>query len=147
MNPWGYCLPIKNSNCVCAPVKIAPGLKMNTGTFTGQAAYLSFSDEENTVKLFVDALTRSRLEDARVYISKNYAKDFDLNELSDYFHTMCNYKNLIKAEFNEAPKNCKTNSILVLSCDNKRGDNIVHLHMIKEPDSFSKWKIYGIDKE
>ncbi len=98
-------------------------------------------DESTTVKKFVAALSANLHDEALHYISKNYAKDFDLDELSEYFGVNYSYKELIKVEFKNKPKNCKTNSILVFE-QNK--NSIIHLHMIKELDS---WKIYSIDKE
>lgn len=146
MSQCGYCLPIKNSNRLSAPIKVAVKQTVNLDVKRGNTPFFSLSDEAYTVKLFVDALSKSRHEDAKVYISKNFAKDFDLDELSDFFNKMHQYKHLIKVEFSATPKNCKTNSILVLNSDSKR-NSIIHLHLVKEPDYFSKWKIYGIEKE
>jgi len=102
-----------------------------------------FQDENQTVKSFVDALAGSRFDDARAYISKPYADVFDLDELSDYFSEN---KVCVSAAvaFRKAPRNCLTKSILMREKDR---DSVIHLHMVREPDSFGNWKIYGIDKE
>ncbi len=133
MGQCGYFMRLKNADNQLKPVKI-PALNNNF--------HISFSDEDITVKHFVEALYKKRKDDAKVYISKNLAGELDLDELSDVFNKSKCYKSLAKVEFTERPKNCKTNSILIL-----QNSSIIHLHLIKEPDAFSKWKIYGIDKE
>lgn len=95
----------------------------------------------DTVRLFVEALSMKRLEEARAYISRDCAHYFDLPELSAYFSQNYNYKRLQKAELEPKPKNCVTDSILVQECNKS---SIIHLHMIKE---LGIWKIYDIDKE
>lgn len=118
-------------------------VKVSMGV-TPNKPFVSLMNETGTVKLFVEALSKNRHEDALAYVSKNYAKNFDLGELSEYFGENGHYKHLVKVEFNQPPRNCITNSILVLE-NNK--SSIIHLHMIKEPDKFGSWKIYSIDKE
>jgi len=95
----------------------------------------------DTARLFVEALSASRLEDAQACISKGSARYFDLTELSTYFRQNYNYKRLQKAELGAQPRNCITDSILVQECNRS---SIIHLHMVKE---LGFWKIYDIDKE
>ena len=95
----------------------------------------------DTARLFVEALSSSRLEDAQACISKGSAKYFDLTELSAYFSQNYNYKRLKKVELGVHPGNCITDSILVQECNK---NSIIHLHMIKE---LGFWRIYDIDKE
>jgi len=96
---------------------------------------------EDTAKLFVEALSASRLEDARACISKGSDSYFDLTELSEYFSKNYNYKRLQKARLVAQQGNCTTDSILV---QEHNRNSIIHLHMVKE---LGFWKIYDIDKE
>ncbi len=121
-------------------------IKINLKQYKNDNIFLTLYEEENTVKMFIDALAHNEYDNAESYISKNFAKDFDLYELTDFFNNMEKYKSLIKVEFSPKPKNCKTNSILVMNKD-RDSQSIIHLHLIKEPDMFSNWKIYGIEKE
>lgn len=105
---------------------------------SNDGAFVSAGD---TARLFVEALSASRLEDARACISKGSARYFDLIELSAYFSQNYNYKRLQKVEFDVKPGNCITDSILV---QERNSSSIIHLHMIKE---LGFWKIYDIDKE
>ena len=95
----------------------------------------------DTSRLFVEALSSSRIDDAKECISKGSVRYFDLTELSEYFSQNYNYKRLKKAELGARLGNCITDSILVQE-SNK--NSIIHLHMIKE---LGFWRIYDIDKE
>ncbi|MCL2699258.1 MAG: hypothetical protein FWE68_03010 [Defluviitaleaceae bacterium] len=95
----------------------------------------------DTSKLFVEALSSSRIEDAQACISKGSARYFDLTELSDYFRQNYNYKRLQKSKLGKRQGNCVTDLLLV---QEQSSSSIIHLHMVKE---LGAWKIYDIDKE
>ena len=105
---------------------------------SADGAFVSAAD---TARLFVEALSASRLEDARACISKGSDRYFDLTELSEYFSQNYNYKRLQKARLVAQQGNCITDSILV---QERNRNSIIHLHMVKE---LGFWKIYDIDKE
>ena len=126
--PLPVAMPIYNSGC--GPLDKRP--------------FMPFYDGDDTVGLFLDALSRCSQEDARAYVSKHFASRFDFDELTDYFNGMKKYEKVIKAEFGNTPKNCKRSSILVFA---QGEQSIMHLEMVREPDCFSNWKIYGIEKE
>ncbi len=130
----GYFLPLKTGDV---------GFRLPVAKSLYKPLYINYSEEYHTVEQFLEALSKWQHDDAKVYISKNFANDFDLDELSRFFAEKIDYKNLIKVEFNKSPKNCKSNSILILDKDR----SIVHLYLVKEPDKFGKWKIYSIEKE
>ncbi len=134
MGKCGYLLPIKTSNA---------GFKLPVAKSMFKPLYINYSEEYYTVERFLEAISKWQHDDAKVYISKNFANDFDLDELSRFFDQKLDYMNLIKVEFHKAPKNCKSNSIMMMDKDR----SIVHLHLVKEPDKFGKWKIYSIEKE
>ncbi len=140
---YGYFMPIKGMRKMPQPIK-------TKAEYGKRAHCVAFPEEADTARLFVDALSSFRRDDAKALISKNFQQDFDLDELSDFFNRAglgC-YKCLINLEFNPRPKNCKTNSILILNKgQGQQAQAIIHLHMIKEPDNLSNWKIYGIEKE
>ena len=145
MNPCGYILPIKQQKPVVnLPVSLKKDFCLHFKK--NDAPFISFSEDAHTVKLFVEALSKCRHDDAKAYISKHFAKDFDLEALSGVLCKAAYYKNLTKVNFAKTPGNCTTNAILILNSEGKR-NSILHLHLIKEPDYHSKWKIYGFDKE
>ena len=82
----------------------------------------------------------SDIEQARVFVSKNGSVDLDAlrNIVGQNTTPMVNLK---KASY-VADKNIKTRYILL---DNQ--NCILHLHMVKEPDQFGQWKVYGVEKE
>jgi hypothetical protein len=141
LSGYGYFLPV--GRCSLPTVLIKQSVY--SAVARHRTPFFSLSDTDDTVKCFIDALSKSRLDDAKAYISKNFVKDFNLDEISRYINRENNYKTLIKAEFLETPRNCVTNSILVLNNDSC--NSIIHVHLIKEPDGFGNWKICGIEKE
>ena len=136
MSHGGCLLPLSNKNQ--KQVSIAMYKKREATTF------FSLSDEAHTVMLFVETLKQSGYEDAKAYISKNMTEKFDPDALTCFFEKAKRYKNLIEVNFQKAPTGCATNSILVLRGDSRK-NSMVHFRLVKEPNRFGKWKIYGID--
>ncbi len=139
---YGYCLPINTKRFNTIKLPVDQSTQVCKTIF--KKPFFTQADDKDTVRLFVNALSNWQHEDAKVYISKNFAHDFNLNELSHFFKEAKGYKCCFNIEFENMPKNCKSNSIVV--CD-KEKEQVVHLYLIKEPDKFSNWKIYGIEKE
>lgn len=111
--------------------------------------------EEGMVKQFIEAVTNSQdADDVKPFISKAFNGRLDFTEIRDAFQSGLRYKCLLKAEFRYTPPNCKTNSIVLFQETNDQDqeqehtrNTIIHLHMVREPDRFGQWKIYGIEKE
>ncbi|MCL2593743.1 MAG: hypothetical protein FWD82_10340 [Defluviitaleaceae bacterium] len=105
--------------------------------------FLSFVEKEKseyTTKEFLNALKSDFKDDAKAYISRDFVNSIDLHK----------YENITKkqkipfvicANYDKLPKNCKLDTIMTTDTE------IFHLYMLKEPDKFGKWKIYGIDRE
>lgn len=107
--------------------------------------YFSILNEDSTVKLFLDAILRDATEEAFCYMSRSIPTNIDLMEIQGILNAGSDYKYLIKADTNTKKKLCKTNSILIINeeCRN----SIIHVHMVREPDRFGNWKIFGINCE
>ena len=145
MSKCGYYLPISTNKNVFykAPLPHANG---NKAFFT--TPFFTNSETDSIVKLFLDAVINWRHDDAKAYMSKALICDFTVSDVFDYFNDRTAYKNLVKVEFDDQPKNIKTNSVLVMA--NDKGvlkQTIIHFNLIKEPDSYSSYKIYSIERE
>ncbi len=139
---YGYLYKIKNINKAFGEIKI--NNKFNSDIFKQSFCGFRILNDESIANLFLETLLLNGCEAAKRYVSKSFLDRIDLDEIRGFFMST-RYKNLINVEFNHSPKNCRTNSILVLKDDTK--NSIIHLHFVHEPDSFGKWKIYAIDKE
>lgn len=129
------------------PVKrhFAPMFKLPVH-ISKQKTFLTELDAKQTVKMFVEALALGRNDDALSHISKTFVQDFDLDELSEIFYEMKFYKFLIPISSKLVPSHCMTNSILIMH-EKHEMDSVVHLHLMRELDGSSAWKIYGLVKE
>jgi hypothetical protein len=105
---------------------------------SADGAHMSAAD---TARLFVEALSSNRIDDAQECISKSSVGYIDLLELSAYFSQNFNYKRLQKVELSTRPGKCITDSFLV---QEPGSSSVIHLHMVKE---LGFWRIYDIDKE
>lgn len=107
--------------------------------------YFSILNEDSTARLFIDAILRDATEEAFCYMSRSIPTNIDLHEIQGLLNSSVDYKYLIKAESGTRSKGCKTNSILIINeeCRN----SIIHVHLVREPDRFGKWKIFGINCE
>lgn len=142
-NKCGYFMSLKNEKKINVNIKFAT--KSLQTTYNKYSPFFSMCNEDAITQLFLEALIKNSAEEAKKYISKNFVDKIDLYELKDFFSDNVNYKKLTKIEFDNKIKKSKTNSILFVGGDNN--SSIINLHMICEPDSFSKWKIYAIDME
>lgn len=104
--------------------------------------FFSISDKDNTLQMFIDAILRDATEEATCYMSRSMPTDINLSEVRRALGS--SYKCLIKAR-KENDEFHKTDSLLIIN--EGKLNNILHVHMVKEPDGFGKWKIYGIERE
>jgi hypothetical protein len=101
--------------------------------------------EKNVAALFLDAVAADPAQ-ALSFISKHYIGALDLDALRDVLGGGQICRRILKASYSSDPKNCLTRSILVT--DKKGGvKRLLHLHMVKEPDRYGPWKIYGVEQE
>lgn len=108
---------------------------------------LPYSDTgEFTVDNFLKAMRLERIEDAMVYVSKNYLDRINLEELSDVLMSepeLC-VSYVLKTGYQKGPRNCIDRAFLVM---NNGGALLFNISMLKEPNCFGKWKIYSIERE
>ncbi len=104
--------------------------------------FFAVANENCVINGFLAAIKNCSIDEAKTYVSKNFVSSIDFEGLKNIFDSESEYKYLINLPF-EDQKNKLTNSILVGG--NKT--NIVHVHMIHEPDRYGRWKIYNIEKE
>jgi len=106
---------------------------------------IKLSNHENVALMFMEAITKYSTEDAKKYISRNFVSTMDFVELKDFFVENNKYKVVDKIDFDNR-KNFITKSIVFFGED-KKNMNLINIHMINEPDRYSKWKIFAFDKE
>lgn len=137
-------IPWQESNSF--PIKLKHNYKHNQFYFNySYKPFFSVLNENCTTRCFIDALLKNDVDDAKVYISKEFSYNFDLDEISDIFKNGKTYKYLINISFNKY-KTQKVNSVLITDKDHEYS-NIIHMYLIDEPDKYSKWKIFMIEKE
>jgi hypothetical protein len=87
-------------------------------------------------------------EEAWAYVSRYYAGSLDLEALHEVLgpdkNAVCPF--LINMTYETEPKNRRTRSVLVMDSERKV-KRLLHLHMVKEPDKYGPWKIYGVEQE
>lgn len=112
-------------------------------SFLSKPFYKVENDTE-TVKLFFDAIVKRDMEGARRYISKNFVDVIDLAALEEIIGNKKICKYTAKAEFDERRTSFRTNSLVLFE---NGCSNLMHVHLIREPDNLINWKIFGIEKE
>ena len=85
-------------------------------------------------------------DDAWAFVSRHYSGTLDLEALRDVLDTGRLCKWVVKAPYLNDPKNCLTRSVVVLDCE-RNTKRLLHLRMIKEPDQYGSWKVYGVEQE
>lgn len=109
--------------------------------------FFSVSNDDGVVRRFLEAMKKERIDDAKIYLSK-YLKAgdlMDLEELSRLFEGYGKYKYLRDNASNIGYENFRRDSVMIM--DNEYRNSVLHLYLIKEPDKYSNWKIYGIERE
>lgn len=101
--------------------------------------------DSSDARNFLDAVINNSYDDAQIYISRSLRICGGLEEVIKIFDKAKHYKYLYSVS--KANKNGEyVNSVLITDNEKKRF-SIIHLYMINEPDVFSKWKVYKIEKE
>jgi hypothetical protein len=87
-------------------------------------------------------------EDAWAYVSRHYAGTLDLDALHDVLGNSVNHlcSCPVHVTYEAKPKNYRTRSVLVMDAEYKV-KRLLHLHMVKEPDNYGQWKVYGVEQE
>ncbi|GHU53422.1 hypothetical protein AGMMS49975_11440 [Clostridia bacterium] len=104
--------------------------------------FFSILNESSTIRAFLDALSKGATSEAAGYLSQTARKNLDINELCAMVGSR-DYKRLSGRRFINT--GYKTDAILLI--DNESINKIIHLHLVKEPDSVSKWKIFDVESE
>ena len=109
---------------------------------------IAYSDTADfTLDGYLKAMRLEKIEDAKVYISKNYLDRIDLDELSDALlpeSKLC-MSYVLKTDYkHEPPKGCISKSFVVMEGGSA---SLFNIYMLKEPNRFGKWKIYSIERE
>lgn len=107
--------------------------------------FISVINEDCTTRKFIDAVLNKNSDDAKIYMSKNISIACDYEEIESMFKGVSNYKYLVNV-FYDKISGCKVNSVLISDKEKKYRD-ILNIYLINEPDIYSKWKIYKIEKE
>lgn len=117
---------------------------MNTPT---KKPFFSFFKDEGVVQSFLDAVKKQPIDDAKIYLSKRFKAGslMDLNELKRLLDDYGRYKYLHNSVSAADYENFRINSVLIMN--NEYKNSILHLYLIKEPDKYGNWKIYGIERE
>ena len=106
--------------------------------------FIKVMNDTGIVNLFLDAIVKKELADAKAYVSKKFIDAIDLAELKELIGTkkICNY--VAMAEYNKGKNIFRTNSVILF----ENGiSSLFHIHLIREPDRFGSWKIFGIERE
>jgi len=106
---------------------------------------VAVADDRATARSFMDALTSCRLDAAQGLVSKSFAGSVDVYELAAAFEGSAACK-MIDAGLVSCPRNCKVKSVMVMDSSSALCA-VLHLHMLREPDSVSNWKIYSVERE
>ncbi|MCL2399191.1 MAG: hypothetical protein FWC91_05515 [Defluviitaleaceae bacterium] len=121
-----------------------PASKSFKGSICGEFSFtrphfFHLLNEEGVASMFLRAVA-SDLEQARAFLSKNGSVDLDAlrNIVGQCTPPIVSLKKASGSKI----KGIKTRYILL-----NNQNCILHLHMIKEPDQFGQWKIYGVEKE
>ena len=101
---------------------------------------------DNTVPVrFLEAV-QANPENAWAFVSKICAQSLDLDALREVLGEDVSYRQVPMAAYINDTKNSMTRSVYIE--DSKRNlRRLLHLRMVKEPDQYGQWKIYGVEQE
>jgi hypothetical protein len=126
-----------------------PGIKaaaVNNNAFP----HFHMLSDNGIAALFLETVADNP-EDAWAFVSRAYAGTLDLEALHNVLLgedakriRVCPY--MINATYEAEPKNLRIRSVMVMDPERKV-KRLLHLHMIKEPDKYGQWKIYGVEQE
>lgn len=113
--------------------------------YTEGKPFFQMPTDHGIAAMFLKAVTANP-DEAWAFVSKNYVGALDLEALRDVLGQTEICRSLVEAPYGSDPKNCLTRSVLVVNAERKI-QSVLHLHMIKEPDRYGQWKIYGVEQE
>ena len=122
-----------SSPCIFIPVKSGP-LDSQEFSFTRpQGPFFYLLTETGIASMFLKAVAADT-EQAKVFLSKNCAIDLEaLREaIEDTHSSLIPQKNVSDGK-----------KIILLGNQNY----ILRFYMVKEPDRYGQWKVYGVEKE
>lgn len=136
---FGVFLPISNKQAVHKVEMI-----MNVPF---KRPFFNIFKDEGVVQNFLEAVKKQQIDDAKIYLSKRFKAGnlMNLDELKNLLDDYGKYKYLRNNVSATDYENFRINSILIMN--NEYKNSILHLYLIKEPDKYGNWKIYGIERE
>ena len=104
-------------------------------------------DGRQTAKQFIVAITENRIDEAKSYLSKRLlsAGPVDLSGLWRLISESRDFKCIDEAKPTKRFGGVVKNSVLMMG--NSNAGRLVHLYMVREPNKYGTWKIYGIESE
>jgi hypothetical protein len=109
--------------------------------------HFNILSDNGIAAMFLEAVAANP-EDAWAFVSRHYAGSLDLEALHEYLGRgkkhVCPC--LIPAPYASESENRRTRSVLVTDAERKV-KQLLHLHMVREPDKYGQWKIYGVEQE
>ena len=121
-------------------------IKLSGWSWASDRPFFNMLTDNGVAAMFLEAVSANP-DDAWAFVSKNYVGAIDLDALRSVLGTDGQlYRPLIRAAYGSEPKNCLTRSVMVVDLE-RNVKSILHLHMIKEPDQYGPWKIYGVEQE
>ena len=106
---------------------------------------IPYMNEHGVAVRFLEAV-KLNPSAAWAFVSKICAQSLDLEALQEVLGEGASYRQVQMAAYIHDTRNCKTRSIYIE--DSERNiKSLLHLRMIKEPDQYGVWKIYGVEHE
>ena len=106
---------------------------------------LPYMNDHSVAARFLEAV-QVNPSHAWAFVSKVCAHSLDLEALHEILGTNISYRPVQMATYFNDTKNCMTRS-LYIEDPNRNIRRLLHLRMIKEPDKYGIWKIYGVEQE
>ena len=108
--------------------------------------FFNILTDNGIAALFLEAVAVNP-DEAMAFVSKHSAGAIDFEALRDVLgNTNHHCTSWVQASYNSDPKNCMTRSVLLVDPDHNI-KRLLHLHMIREPDRYGQWKIYGVEQK
>jgi hypothetical protein len=136
-------LPIIKQNITAVRIPVGG----DAFTYKADKPYFYMLTDNGIAALFLETVAANP-EDAWAFVSRHYSGSLDMEALRNLLGPEANRlcACLINATYVSESKNRRTRSVLVMDREG-HAKQLLHLHMIKEPDRYGQWKIYGVDQE
>ena len=106
---------------------------------------IPYMNDHSVAARFLEAV-QVNPADAWAFVSKICANSLDLEALHEILGANISYRPVPMATYFNDTKNCMTRSLYIE--DPKRNlRRLLHLRMVKQPDKYGIWKIYGVEQE